>query len=576
MSLANVVQYAVFLGIVILLVKPIGGYLQRVFTGEKTFLDPVAQPLERLIYRLAGIDSEREMNGREYAIAFVIFGLGGTVLLYLILRTQTLLPGVVNRTYLTTPMTPDLAFNTAISFSTTTTWQAYAGETTMSYLSQIIGLVAQNFLAGAAGLAVGIAFIRGFARQGTERLGSFWVDLVRGMLWVMLPLSLIGSLFLIWQGVPMNWSPYTHVVTLEGARQTIAQGPVAALEFIENLGTNGGGFFNVNGAHPFANPTPITNFVEMLAIVIIPAGLTNTFGRMINRPREGWLLFWVMTAFFAVALVLGGIAEQYGNPRVASSANVIETSTAMQPGGNMEGKEVRFGIGGSMLAAVTTSNGATGSTNSQQDSYTPLGGLVPLTNMLLGEMVYGGLGTGLYSILFVALLGLFITGLMVGRTPEYVGKKIGEHEIKLIAVYILIGPAIVLVLTAVAVLTPLGLSGLTTNSGPHGLTEVFYAYTSSFANNGQTFSGLSADTPFYNVTTAIAMLLGRFGLAIPALVLAEKFASQPTRTSGQGTFATDTLLFAGVIVGTAVLVVALTYLPALALGPIVEHLNMLG
>jgi K+-transporting ATPase ATPase A chain len=506
----------------------------------------------------------------------VIFGLAGTVLLYLILRTQTLLPGVVNRAHLSTPMTPDLAFNTAISFSTTTTWQAYAGETTMSYLSQIIGLVAQNFLAGAAGLAVGIAFIRGFARQGTERLGNFWVDLVRGVLWVMLPLSLVGSLFLIWQGVPMNWSTYSHVSTLEGAQQTIAQGPVAALEFIENLGTNGGGFFNVNGAHPFENPTPLTNFVEMLAIVALPAGLTNTFGRMIGRPREGWLLFWVMTAIFAVALVLGGIAEQYGNPQVAKSAHVMQTSSATQPGGTMEGKEVRFGIGGSVLAAVTTSNGATGSTNSQHDSYTPLGGLVPLTNMLLGEMVYGGLGTGLYSILLVALLGLFITGLMVGRTPEYLGKKIGEHEIKLVAIYTLIGPAAVLLFTALAVLTRLGLAGLTTNSGPHGLTEIFYAYTSSFANNGQTFSGLSANAPFYNVTTAIVMLLGRFGLAIPALVLAQRFAAQPTRPSSRGTFATDTLLFGGVIVATAILVVALTYLPALALGPIVEHLRLFG
>jgi K+-transporting ATPase ATPase A chain len=316
--------------------------------------------------------------------------------------------------------------------------------------------------------------------------------------------------------------------------------------------------------------------MEMLAIVALPAALTNTFGRMINHPREGWLLFWVMTVFFAAALVFGGIAEQHGNPAVVAGANVMQMPTAMQPGGNMEGKEVRFGIGGSILAAVATSNGATGSTSSQQDSYTPLGGMVPLTNMLLGEMVYGGLGTGMYSILFVALLGLFITGLMVGRTPEYIGKKIGEHEIKLIAIYTLIGPAAVLLLTALAVLTPLGLAGLTINSGPHGLSEIFYAYTSSFANNGQTFSGLSANTPFYNVTTAAAMLIGRFGLAIPALVLAQRFALQPTRTAGQGTFATDTLLFAGVIVGTAVLVVALTYLPALALGPIVEQLQMLG
>jgi potassium-transporting ATPase potassium-binding subunit len=574
MSLANVVQYAVFLGIVILLVKPVGRYLFRVFTGQRTFLDPVCRPVERLIYRLGGIDPEQEMSGIQYAVAFVLFGLVGTLLLYLILRVQMALPGVVNRQYLTTPMTPDLAFNTAVSFSTTTTWQAYAGETTMSYVSQIVGLTAQNFLAGASGLAVGIAFIRGLAAQRTQHLGNFWVDLVRGMLWVMLPLSLVGSVFLIWQGVPMNFHPYTSVTTLEGARQTIAQGPVAALEFIENLGTNGGGFFNVNGAHPYQNPTPLTNFVEMLAIVIVPAALTNTFGRMINRPREGWLLFWVMLILFAAGLVFTGVAEQHGNPQVVTTAHVMQSPSAAQSGGNMEGKEVRFGIGGSVLTAVATSNGATGSTNSQHDSYTPLGGLVPLTNMLLGEMTFGGLGTGLYSILFVALLGLFITGLMVGRTPEYIGKKIGEHEVKLIAIYTLIGPVAILLLTAVAVITNSGLAGLTTNSGPHGLTEILYAYTSTFANNGQTFAGLSANTPFYNVTTVVTMLLGRFGLAIPALILAERFALQPTRSPSQGTLPTDTVLFGGIIIGTALLVVALTYLPALALGPIIEHLQL--
>ncbi|MGO8949929.1 MAG: potassium-transporting ATPase subunit KdpA [Ktedonobacterales bacterium] len=576
MSLANVVQYAVFLGVVILLVKPVGGYLSRVFSGEKTFLDPVCRPVERLIYRLGGIDAEQEMNAKQYAIAFVLFGMVGTILLYLILRLQLALPGVVNRQYLTTPMTPDLAFNTAVSFSTTTTWQAYAGESTMTYISQIVGLTAQNFLAGAAGLAVGIAFIRGFAAQRTENLGNFWVDLVRGMLWVMLPLSLVGSLFLIWQGVPMNFNPYTAVTTLEGARQTIAQGPVAALEFIENLGTNGGGFFNVNGAHPYENPTGLTNFVEMLAIVVLPAALTNTFGRMIKRPRQGWLLFWVMTVLFAAGLVLTGVAEQNGNPQVISTAHVMQAPSGTQPGGNMEGKEVRFGIGGSTLTAVATSNGATGSTNSQMDSYTPLGGMVPLSNMLLGEMIFGGLGTGLYSILLVALLGLFITGLMVGRTPEYVGKRIGVHEIKLIAVYTLIGPVGILLLTALAVVTSAGLAGLTTNSGPHGFTEILYAYTSSFANNGQTFAGLSSNTPFYNVTSVVVMLLGRFGLAIPALVLAGRFAQQPTREATKGTLPTDTLLFAGIIIGTALIVVALTYLPALALGPIVEHLKLFG
>jgi potassium-transporting ATPase potassium-binding subunit len=576
MSLASMVQYTLFLVVVVLLVKPVGIYLLRVFSGEKTFLDPVLQPVERLIYRLAGIDAERQMNGKQYAIAFVLFGLIGTLLLYAVLRAQSVLPGVRNASYLTTAMSPDLAFNTAISFSTTTTWQAYAGESTMTYVSQMAGLAAQNFLAGAAGLAVGVAFLRGFARQRTDQLGSFWVDLVRAMLWVMLPLSLIGSVFLIWQGVPMNFLPYTHVTTLEGASQTIAQGPVAALSFIEELGTNGGGFFNANAAHPYQNPTPLTNFVEMLAIVVLPAALTYTFGRMIGRPRQGWLLFWVMTLVFAAALVLGGVAEQNGNPRVTAAANVTTVASDMQPGGNMEGKEARFGIGGSVLAAVATSNGATGATNSSHDSYTPLGGLVPLTNMLLGEMIYGGLGTGMYSILFVALLGLFITGLMVGRTPEYVGKRIGEHEIKLIAVYTLIGPAAALLLTALAVASSAGLAGLTTNSGPHGLTEILYAYTSSFNNNGQTFAGLSANSLFYNISTGAVMLLGRFALAIPALVLAQHFALQPNRQATQGTLPTDTVLFGAVINATALIVVALTYLPAVALGPIVEHLLMIG
>jgi potassium-transporting ATPase potassium-binding subunit len=576
MSLANVVQDAIFLIVVALLVKPVGGYLLRVFTGQKTIFDPVLRPVERLLYRLAGIDAERQMNARQYAIAFVLFGLAGTLLLYVLLRVQTFFPGVVNRAYLTTPMTPDLAFNTAVSFSTTTTWQAYAGETTMSYVSQIVGLAAQSFLAGASGLAVGIAFIRGFAAQRTDHLGNFWVDLVRAMLWVLLPLSLIGSVFLIWQGVPMNLNSYAHAATVEGARQTIAQGPVAAQQWIELMGTNGGGFFNVNAAHPYENPTPLSNFVEMLAIVVLPAALTNTFGRMIHRPREGWLLFWVMTVLFAAGLVLGSVAEQRGNPRVITSAHVTQAASATQPGGNMEGKEVRFGIGGSVLTAATTSNTATGNTNSSQDSYTPLGGLVPLTNMLLGEMVFGGLGTGLYSILFVALLGLFITGLMVGRTPEYVGKKLGEHEIKLIVFYTLIGPLGLLLLTALAVVTAAGLAGLTTNSGPHGFTEVFYAYTSSFANNGQSFAGLSANSTFYNLSTAVVMLLGRFGLAIPALALAQRLALQPHRDPTRGTLPTDTLLFGLIIIGTALIVVALTYLPALALGPIVEQIQMLG
>ncbi len=567
MILSTVALYAGFLLIILVLVKPIGGYLARVFAGERTFLDPALRPVERFIYALCGIDAEQEMNSKQYALAFVLFSLAGTLLLYAILRLQAFLP-FYDPVHLITPLTPDLAMNTAVSFSTTTTWQAYAGETTMSYASQMFGLVSQNFLAGAGGLAVGIAFIRGFARQHTETLGNFWVDLVRGTLWVLLPASILVSLALVWQGVPMNFNPYTVVHTLSGGMQTIAQGPVAAMESIENLGTNGGGFFNVNGAHPYQNPAMLTNVLEMLSIAVIPAALTNTFGRMVGRPRQGWLLFWVMVFLFVVALGLGTWAEQSGNPALTPA---VGTS---QP--NMEGKEVRFGVSGSILTAVTTSNGATGSTNSAHDSYTPLGGAVPLTNMFLGEMIFGGLGTGIYSILMVALLGLFLTGLMIGRTPEYIGKRIEPPEMKLLAIYTLVGPLGILALTAVAVATGPGLAALTTNSGPHGLTEIIYAYTSSFANNGQSFAGLSANSPFYNGTTAIAMLLGRFGLAIPALVFAGLFAQQTSRPMTPGKLRTDSLLFATVIVGTALIVVALTYLPAVALGPIVENLLLPG
>ncbi len=574
MSVPNLIQYGLFLLVVTALVKPVGGYLQRVFSGQWTPLDPVLRPIERGIYRLASIDAERQMDGLQYAVAFVLFGLIGTLLLYAILRLQAIVPAV-NGAYLTTPLTPDLAFNTAVSFTTTTTWQAYAGETTMSYVSQILGLAAQSFFAGAAGLAVGIAFIRGFAGHRTNVLGNFWVDLVRALLWVLLPVSLVGAVFLIWQGVAMNFNPYVHAATLDGARQTIAQGPVAAQQWIELMGTNGGGFFNVNTAHPYANPTPLTNFVEMLAIIVVPAGLTNTFGRMVGRPRQGWVLFWVMMALFVGGLVLCGTAEQNGNPRLAPYVAQVSSDASpltTQPGGNMEGKEVRFGIGGSALTAEVTSNTSTGNTNSMQDSYTPVGGAVPLVNMLLGDIIFGGLGGGLYGMVMVALLGLFITGLMVGRTPEYLGKKIGEREVKLIAIYTLIAPIALLLLTAVAVVAPAGLAGLTTNHGPHGLTEILYAYSSNFTNNGQTFAGLSANSPFYNLTTVVAMLLGRFGLAIPALVLARRFAAQPRRPSTAGTLPTDTPLFAGVIIGTAIILVALTFFAVVALGPIIEQL----
>ncbi len=578
MDLYSAIQYGLFLAVVTLLVEPLGGYVERVFSRKRTALDRFFLPVERLLYRITAVDPDVEMTGKEYATCFVLFGFAGTLLLYGILRMQQFLPWFFPQ-YQTTPLSPDLALNTAVSFSTTTTWQAYAGENTMSYFSQMVGLCAQNFLAGAAGLAVGIAFIRGLARQLSGTLGNFWVDLTRALLWILLPGALIGALLLVWQGVPMNFHPYAAATTVEGTRQVIPQGPVAALEIIKNLGTNGGGFFNANGAHPYENPTPLTNFLEMLAIVLLPAALTNTFGRMVGQPRQGWLFYWVMVLLFGCGLVFvhhfeAHHFEQRGDPRVA---NVDFRNSRVQSGGNasdgnMEGKEVRFGIGGSTLTAVVTSNTATGSYNSMHDSYTSLGGMVLLLNMLLGELVFGGLGTGLYSMIMAAAIAVFLAGLMVGRTPEYLGKKIGPAENKMIMLYALAAPLVILPLTAIAVSTRAGLSGLTVNGGPHGFTEILFAYTSCFANNGQSFTGLSANTPFYNLTTALAMMVGRFGLAIPALALADLFGRQRSTPSSSGTLPTHSLSFAVLLTMCLITMVALSYLPALALGPLLERL----
>jgi K+-transporting ATPase ATPase A chain len=561
-------QYLLFLVIVTVLVKPLGGYVERVFSRQRTALDRLCLPVERFIHRITCVDADVEMNGKEYATCFVLFGLAGTLFLYGVLRMQRFLPWFFPQ-YHTTPLSPDLAFNTAISFSTTTTWQAYAGENTMSYFSQMVGLCAQNFLAGAAGLAVGIAFIRGLARERCDTLGNFWVDLTRGLLWILLPGALLGALVLVGQGVPMNFRPYVVATTIEGAKQVIPQGPVAALEIIKNLGTNGGGFFNANGAHPYENPTPLTNFLEMLAIVLLPAALTNTFGRMVGQPRQGWLFYCVMLLLFGSGLAFVQHFEQRADPRLAG---VDFRNSRLQPGGNMEGKEVRFGISGSTLTAVVTSNTATGSYNSMHDSYTALGGMVLLVNMLLGELVFGGLGTGLYSMVMAAAIAVFLAGLMIGRTPEYLGKKIGPEENKMIMLYALAAPLFVLVLTAIAVSTKAGLAGLTINSGPHGFTEILFAYTSGFANNGQTFASLNANTPFYNLTTAVAMMAGRFGLTIPALTFAALFARQRNTPSSSGTLPTHSVTFGFLLTACLIVLVALSYLPALALGPVLERL----
>src|SRR5664280_1112808 len=568
MNVYSAVQYSLFLVVVTLFVKPLGGYLHRVFTRQSTVLDRLCGPAERLTYRLTGVDPSVEMSAGQYAISFIVFGLSCTLFLYAVLRFQRFLPWYLPQ-YQTTPLSPDLSFNTAISFATTTTWQAYAGENTMSYFSQMVGLCTQNFLAGAAGLAVGIAFIRGLARESCSTLGNFWVDLTRSLLWILLPGALVGSLLLVWQGVPMNFHHYVVASTLEGTRQVIPQGPVAALEIIKNLGTNGGGFFNANGAHPYENPTPLTNFIEMLAIALLPAALTNTFGRMVGQPRQGWLFYCVMILLFGCGLVFVHHFEQQGDRQLAG---VDFRHSRVQSGGNMEGKEVRFGIGGSTLTAVVTSNTATGSYNSMDDSYTSLGGMVLLVNMLLGEVVFGGLGTGLYSMVMAAAIAVFLAGLMVGRTPEYLGKKIGSAENKMIMLYALAAPLFVLPLTAIAVSTRVGLSGLTTNVGLHGFTEILFAYTSCLANNGQNFAGLSANTPFYNLTTAFAMMVGRFGLAIPALALAALFGRQRSTPASSGTLPTHSFSFGVLLTTCLITIVALSYLPALALGPVLERL----
>jgi potassium-transporting ATPase potassium-binding subunit len=557
-------EYAAFLIAVVGLARPAGHYLARVCERKHTFLDPALRPVESLLYRLLGVRPEQEMTAGVYIACFILFGAGGALLLFGILMLQRWLPGGPASAYLTTPMTGGLAANTAISFATTATWQAYGGESTLRYLAQLIGLVSQNFLAGAAGLAAGFAFLRGFARERSATIGNFWVDLVRALLWVLLPLALAGSLALLWQGVPLNLDPYTTAHTLEGPAQVIAQGPVAALEFIKNLGTNGGGFFNANGAHPYANPTPFTNFLGMLAIAVLPASLVIAFGRLAGRPKAGWILLEVMIALFVIGLAVCDRAE---------SAPPGQFTAVHLAGGNMEGKEVRFGAGDSVLTAIVTSNGATGSYNSMYDSYQPLSILAMLLCLLLGEVVFGGLGAGVYSMVIAALVGIFLGGLMVGRTPEYLGKKVTSAETRWIALYVLLTPMVVLLLASAAVATAAGRAGVTTNTGPHGFSEILFAYASCMATNGQTMAGLNVNTLFYNVTTAIAMLAGRFGLAALALALAGRFAAQPRLTATAGTFPNDTPTFGVLVFATILLVGALCFFPALALGPILESLR---
>lgn len=553
-----------FLLMLVALARPVGHYLARVCERRRTFLDPLLRPLELLLYRLLGVHPAREMPAPVYIQCFLLFGAGCAIVLFLVLLLQRWLPGGPATSYLTTPMTPDLAANIAVSFTTTTTWQAYAGENTLRYFTQVVGLVAQNFLAAAAGLACGFAFIRGLARERTATIGNFWVDLVRSLLYVLLPLAFIGSLILVWQGVPLNLAHYTVAHTLEGKEQVIAQGPIAALEFIKNLGTNGGGFFNANGAHPYANPTPLTNFLGMLAIAVLPASLMVTLGHITGRQQAGWVLLTVMIALFMAGFAICDWAE---------SAPPSQLAGMHIDGPNMEGKEVRFGVNESVLTAIVTSNASTGSYNAMYDSFQPIGVLVPLVFMLLGEVVFGGLGTGIYSIVMVALVGVFLGGLMVGRTPEYLGKKISALETRWIALYALLSSTTVLLLSAIAVVTRVGRAGLVTNTGPRGFTEILFTYASCIANNGQAMAGLSAHSVFYNVTTSIAMLVGRYGLAALALALAGRLAAQRRLPITAGTLPSDSPTFGALVFCTILLVGALSFLPALALGPILEFLQ---
>jgi K+-transporting ATPase ATPase A chain len=563
MTLLGWLQILVFCGIIILLVKPLGAYMTRVFNGESTWLQPVLRPIERGLYRVAGTREDEEQNWVTYAVAMLLFNLAGFVFLYFLQRFQAMLP--LNPAGMT-EVGPELAFNTAASFVTNTNWQSYAGETTMSYLTQMLGLAVQNFVSAATGIAVAMAVIRGFSRKSTKTLGNFWVDLVRGTFYVLLPICIVGTLVLVWQGVPQNLDAYTAAVTLEGAQQTIAQGPVASQMMIKYLGTNGGGFFNVNAAHPFENPTALTNLISMVSIFAIGAALTNVFGRMVGNQKQGWAIFITMGVLFVAGVIVCYWAEAAGNPLVHALG--ID-------GGNMEGKEVRFGIPLSALFAVITTAASCGAVNAMHDSFMALGGMIPMINMMLGEIIIGGVGAGFYGIVLFVVVAIFVAGLMVGRTPEYLGKKVEAKEVKMAMLAVLCLPLAMLGFTAISVVLPFGVSSIW-NPGPHGFSEVLYAYTSAAANNGSAFAGISANTPWYNVTLGIAMLMGRFLVIIPALALAGSLAAKKTVPVSAGTLPTHGALFIGLLLGVILVVGGLTFIPALALGLIVEHLAMLG
>ena len=585
-------QILFFLVVIFAITKPLGAFMARVFNREKTFLDFALRPIEKLVYRVCGVRDDREMHWIEYGTAMLLFSVVSLFLLYLIERTQHVLG--FNPQKLAN-IAPDLAWNTATSFTTNTNWQSYIPETTMSYLTQMAGLAYHNFASAAVGIALAVALIRGIARREMKTIGNFWVDLTRSFLWVLLPISFVVALVLVSQGVVQNFKPYATAQLVEPqtiqtqgtdgktatqtvTQQSIALGPVASQEAIKMFGTNGGGFFNTNSAHPFENPTPFTNFLEMILIFAIPSGLTYTLGRMTGSPRHGWAVWSAMAALFVVGVLAAYTAESRGNPEIASiataqSGTIDQSASMQQAGGNMEGKETRFGIANSALFATVTTDASCGAVNSMHDSFTPLGGMVPLLNIMLGEVIFGGVGSGLYGMIVFVILAVFIAGLMVGRTPEYLGKKIEAFDVKMAMLSVLAASLTILIFAAIAVVTKPGLAGIS-NPGPHGLSQILYAFTSSVGNNGSAFGGINANTLWYNTSTGIAMLLGRFFVVIPILAIAGNLAAKKTTPASLGTFPVTGPLFTTLLVSTIVIVGALTFFPALSLGPILEHLLM--
>jgi K+-transporting ATPase ATPase A chain len=563
MTINGWLQIALYCVLLVLITPPLGAYMTRVFAGQRTPLSPMIRPIEKGLYKLSGVNENEEQHWVTYAIAMLAFTFAGFVVLYALQRLQNLLP--LNPQHLDA-VAPDLAFNTSVSFITNTNWQSYVPETTYGYLVQMAGLTVHNFLSAATGIALALALIRGFARRSARTVGNFWVDMTRCTLYILMPICIVVGLVMVWQGVPDNLSAYTEVTTLEGTKQTIAQGPVASQEVIKMLGTNGGGFFNANSAHPFENPTALTNLIQILLIFSIGSALTNVFGRMIGDQRQGWAIFAVMAVLFLAGTAVLYWSEAAGNPLLAHLP-------VDQFAGNMEGKEVRFGIANSALFATITTDASCGAVNTMHDSLTPLGGMIPIINMMLGEIIFGGVGSGLYGMLLFVIIAMFVAGLMVGRTPEYLGKKLEAKEVKMAMLAILVLPLSMLGFTAVAVVIDPGTSALA-NAGPHGFSEALYAYVSATANNGSAFAGLSANVPFWNSTLGLAMFIGRFLMIIPMLAIAGSLAAKKIVPVSAGTFPTDGGLFVGLVVGVILITGGLTFLPSLALGPIVEHLSM--